>query len=138
MTAEARRYRGVRTDLNDDDLWRMYSEHGMSGSEIARRTGRTPQAINFRLKRLRENRVETNGYLLPWAVKAAHATGYVHRAVIAYAHRQRGEALTLRQRTELEQMEMFLREHDAVITYDYNQGYAIRNRRPEDGHRLVV
>lgn len=137
MMTEARRPRGARTDLTDDELWRLH-EQGMSGSEIARRTGRSAQAVNFRLKRIREQRQDTGNYLLPWAVKNAHATGYVYRAVLAHAHRQRGEALTVRARTELAALEEFLHEHDAVVTYDYNQGWQIRNRRPEDGRRLVV
>lgn len=111
---------------------------GMSGSQIARQVGRTPQAINMRIKRIREEEAGQSEYLLPWAVKQAHATGYVHRAVIAYAHRQRGEAISSRARTELAQLEEFLHQHGAVITYDYNQGFMIRERRPEDGRRLIV
>lgn len=137
MMTEARRTWGRRPSVSDDDIKAMLAK-GMSGAAIGRHVGLTQQAINQRIKRIREEAAGKAEFLLPWAVKQAHATGYVHRAVLAYAHRQRGEALSPRARTELAALEEFLHEHDAVVTYDYNQGWQIRNRRPDDGRRLVV
>lgn len=137
MMTEARRRRGPQPAINDDEL-RALVEKGMSGSAIARELGVSATAVNKRLQRLREKDQDRAAFLLPWAVRSEHADGYVYRAVLAYGHRMRGEALNQRQRTELAELEAFLHQHDAVVTYDYNQGFMIRNRRPGDGPSLVV
>lgn len=137
---EPRRRRGRAPSISDDEIQKLLDE-GLNQSEIARwftERGRsiTAQAISLRVKRIREDQKEN--YILPWAVRTVHSTGFVFHAVVAYAKWRRGEALTDRQKTELRQLEQKLHELDAVITYDYHQGFVLRNRRPDDGPNLLV
>lgn len=137
MMTEARRRRGPQPAIDESEL-RKLADQGLSGSAIARQLGVSPQAVNKRLQRLREQDQDRAAFLLPWSVRSEHADGYVYRAVVAYGHRMRGEALNQRQRTELSELEAFLHRHAAVVTYDYNKGFMIRNRRQDDGPGLLV
>lgn len=127
-----RRRRGKQPAVTDEQI-QAFLDKGLNGSAIARQVGLTPQAISLRIKRLRADEADKQNYRLPWSVRVAHTTGYVYRAVVAYAKYRRGEPLTERERQERVQLEEYLHREEAVVTYDYNRGFMLRGRRPSDG-----
>jgi len=137
-----RRRRGPTSNISDDEIKKLMDE-GMNPSQIARYftdRGRpiTHQGIRLRVKTIREAEADRSNYLLPWAIRTEHATGFVYRAVKAYAKARRGEALNERERIERTKLEDELHALDAVLMYDYNRGFKLRNRRPDDGPSLLA
>lgn len=94
----------------------------------------TPQAISLRLRTIREIDEERANYLLPWRVKSPeHTYGWAYLAARAYAKREQGKGVTQQELKQAKELEEYLREHDAVLTYDHARGFLLRNRRPDDG-----
>lgn len=94
----------------------------------------TQQAISARLRKMREDKDERAGRVLPWAVRSPdHSTGWVFLAARAYATWQKGGGLDPRELKLAKELDGYLRQHDAVLTYDRSRGFLMRNRRPDDG-----
>lgn len=99
----------------------------------------TPQAISPRLKVIREEEDSRANYILPWRVKSPeHTYGWAYNSARAYAKRERGRGLSQQELRQARELEDYLREHDAVLTYDHKRGFALRNRRPDDGPSGLV
>jgi hypothetical protein len=137
MMVEARDRGGRRPSVSDEQI-RALLDKGLSNAAIAREVGLTPQAIGPRVKKIRERDEERANYLLPWVVREQHATGWVYRAVRGYAKRRRGEGASPRELSEGAELEAYLHREDAVVGYDYNRGFYLRSRQPDDGPSMLV
>lgn len=94
----------------------------------------TAQAIHLRLKRILAEDEDRAQRLLPWTVRSPeHAQGWVYGAARAYAKWQKGAGLDARELRYARELEEYLNKHDAVLTYDHDRGFLLRNRRPDDG-----
>lgn len=131
MMTEARRTRGAKSHVSDQEISDLYDQLG-NYSAVGRKVGLTPQAISLRMKAIREKQEDRARYILPWAVRVEHSQGWVYRAAKAYAKWRRADAISPRELAEARELEEFLASQDAVLTYDYNRGFAIRNRRAGD------
>lgn len=133
---------GRRSQISDDEI-RSLMDKGMRATQIAQhftQRGRsiTQQAISLRIKRLTEDGEERANRLLPWPVRTEHARGWVYTAVVAYAKHQQGAGITPAQLDQSRKLEQYLKDRDAVVTYDHDAGFILRNRRPEDGATALV
>jgi len=142
MTEQGRRG-GARSAISDDEIVALLDD-GMNYSEIARHftdRGRsiTQQAISLRVRKIRDKEEDRSKYILPWSVRSpAHTQGWVYRAAVAYGKRQSGRGISPQDVKLAKDLEAFLLRQDAVLSYDYNEGFVLRNRRPGDRDGLLV
>ncbi len=133
----------AKSAIGDGEIKKLLDK-GLSKSAIARHftdRGRpiTQQAISLRVKKILEGDEDRSKYILPWVIRTpTHTQGWVYRAVKAYAKYRRGRGVTPQEISHARELEDMLTKHDAVITYDYNKGFMLRSRRPEDGANLLV
>lgn len=137
-----RRKPGRRPTISDDELVAQ-ADLGLSQSEIARHftaLGRpiSQQRVGQRLNAIREGAKDRESRLLPWVVRTEHAGGHVYLMVVALAKREKGLGITPYQLQLAKQLEKWLREREGVMTYDYEAGFQVRNRRPTDGDTLLT
>jgi len=139
VVMEARRRGGWNNSTVSDQEVRDLLDGGMSkASEIARHltaNGKpiSQQAISKRIRNIRDADEERANYILPWRVNSRHAYGWVYISAVALGKHLKGIGLTPAQLTQAAELEEFLRERDAVLTYDHERGFLLRNRRPDDG-----
>jgi len=142
MTTEPHRRGGRKPSISDDEIVAKLDE-GLNYSEIARHftdQGRsiTQQAISLRVKRIREGQEDRAKYILPWPVRSPqHTQGWVYRAAVGYGKRQSGRGASPQELKWARELEAFLLRNDAVLTYSYNDGFMLRNRRAGDSELLV-
>lgn len=117
-------------ELNNTQIAKWFTERGRSI---------TQQAISMRVRRILERDMERTKYVLPWMVRSPeHAQGWVWRAVLAYAKMRKGRGVSAQDIKLARSLEDFLFKEEAVVTYDWNKGFMLRDRRPEDGASLLV
>lgn len=133
----------ARSAIGDDEI-KALLDQGLSKSAIARHfteRGRsiTQQAISLRVRKIQEDDTDRSQYILPWVIRTpTHTQGWVYRAVKAYAKFRQGKGVSPQELAWLRELEQALTDHDAVITYDYNKGFMLRDRRPQDGPSLLA
>jgi len=141
MTSAERR--PPRSGIEDDEI-KTLLEQGMNKSEMARwftERGRriTQQAIGQRIKRIQEDADSQSRYVMPWVVRSPHHTqGWVYRAAVAYGKMRNGKGVSPQELRWMRELEEFLAKNEAVLTYDYNKGFMLRNRRPDDGPSMLA
>lgn len=133
---------GRRPKVSDQEI-RDFMDQGLGASDISRHlTDRgkpiTQQGISKRVQRLRDADEERANYVLPWRVRTEHSRGWVYEAVVALGKHQKGRGVTPYQLDQARKLEEYLRKRDAVVMYDRDAGFIIRNRRPDDGPNALV
>jgi hypothetical protein len=133
---------GRTSDITDEEI-RHLMDQGLSASAIARHftergRRRTAQAMALRVRKLRDQAAERANYILPWRIQDAHGSGWVYKSALAYAKQRAGRGVTPDELKMSRELEYMLSERDAVLTYDYNQGFQIRDRRPDDGPGVLA
>jgi hypothetical protein len=119
-------------------------DQGLGASAIAQHLtnlGRkiSQQAISKRMQRLREVDEERANYVLPWRVRTEHSRGHIYEMVVALGKHQKGQGVTPYQLELAGKLEKYLRDRgDAVMTYDRDAGFILRNRRPDDGQGALA
>lgn len=135
--------RGGPTPKVSDDEIRALLDKGLNGSQIAKHftgLGRkiTAAAIYLRIQKLRDASESEANRILPWSVRTEHGDGWVYKATVALAKREKGLGVTPRDLEMAKQLEKFLRDRDAVISYERESGFVLRNRRATDGDTPIV
>jgi hypothetical protein len=118
-------------------------DQGLGASAIAQHLtnlGRkiSQQAISKRMHKLREVDEERVNYVLPWRVRTEHSRGHIYEMVVALGKHQKGQGITPYQLELARKLETYLRARDAVVMYDRDAGFILRNRRPDDGHGALA
>lgn len=135
--------RQPRTGIQDEDIQDLL-DRGMTKVEIADHftaLGKriSSQGITWRIKRMQENIHERSRFVMPWVVRSpTHTQGWVYKAAVAYGKARNGRGVSPQELRWMRELEQFLAAYDAVLTYDYNKGFMLRNRRPEDGPSMLA
>lgn len=135
--------RQPHTGITDEEIQALI-EKGMNKVEIARHfteRGRkiSSQGINWRIKRMQEDSNERSRFVMPWVIRSpTHTQGWVYLAAKAYGKMRAGKGVDKEDLRRMRELEEFLAEHEAVLTYDYNKGFMLRGRRPEDGPSMLA
>lgn len=142
MTTERINRGGRPSSISNDEIIPLLDK-GMTASEIARYfTGRgrpiTQQAISLRRAKIRDGEQDRTRNSMPWVVRTEHSTGWVYRAASAYGKWRVGRGVSPQEMKWARALEDWLIQNDAVLTYDYNEGFMLRNRRPGDREGLLV
>lgn len=98
----------------------------------------TAEAIRQRINRMRDEDEERANFLLPWRVRQEHSQGTVYKAIVAHAKHQKGLGVTPYELDLERQLLEKLQPRNAVIGYDRDSGFVVRNRRPGDGTSALV
>lgn len=131
--------RGGRRPVISDQEIRDQMDKGLNAGQIATyytNLGRqiTSEAIRQRIVKMRDKDQEREGFILPWQIRQEHANGGpIYKMVLAYGKHQKGHGLTPYELEQSRKLEQYLKDRDAVITYNKDEGFIVRNRRPGDG-----
>lgn len=122
-----------------DSQFQEMMDKGMTQAEMTRHINEelfvsiSRQAVHQRVKKLMEDRGEHLQRILPWRMRVEHKSGWVYNAALAYTKMRRGDGMTSRELTEARELEAHLHKLNAVLTYNRDKGFVLRNRRPDDG-----
>ncbi len=135
--------RPPRSGIEDEEIQKLLDK-GLNKKEIAdwfTERGRriSPQAVGQRVQRILDEEDARTRYVMPWVVRSPlHAQGWVYRAAVAYGKMRQGKGVSPQELRWMRELEEFLATHEAVLTYDYNKGFMLRNRRPGDGPSMLA
>ena len=119
-----------------EELQRFKDEHpSWSNVRIGAHFGTSGEAVRRKLG----NSVPRSGPLLPWVVRQTHCNGnHLYRAILAYAKWRAGEELSDAEQVMRQRVEQRAVRSNAVLSYDPDEGFYWRSRRPDDDASVLA
>ncbi|GLY55338.1 sigma factor-like helix-turn-helix DNA-binding protein [Lentzea sp. NBRC 102530] len=128
--------------ISDEEVLRRHEEEGLSQQELADAYNVSRSAIASAIKQARDkanSKSEATLPPFPWVIAERHQrSSSIYNIMNAYRRHDAGLPCKREEVRLANEVRRIATERDAVVTYDYENGFSWTRRLPSDGDAMFV